>query len=46
MWNFGDVAMNIVRACPTIGQHTDEIKREMGFGEAEVGGCREEKVIG
>lgn len=46
MWNFVDTPMNITRACPTIGQHTDEIMREMGYSDAEIAGYREAKVIG
>lgn len=45
-WAFGDTPMNIVRACPTIGQHTDEIMQEMGFSGAEIARFRERKVIG
>lgn len=46
MWNFGDVQMNITRACPTIGQHTDEIMREMGYTDGEIATFREAKLIG
>jgi crotonobetainyl-CoA:carnitine CoA-transferase CaiB-like acyl-CoA transferase len=45
-WGFGETEMDIVRACPTIGQHTDEIMREMGFSDGEIVGYREERVIG
>jgi len=45
-WDFGDTPMHIVRACPTIGQHTDEIMREMGFSDAEIVDFRDKKVIG
>jgi crotonobetainyl-CoA:carnitine CoA-transferase CaiB-like acyl-CoA transferase len=45
-WDFGDTPMHIVRACPTIGQHTDEIMREMGFSDAEIVQYREQKIIG
>jgi hypothetical protein len=45
-WNFGDTPMNVSLACPTIGQHTDEIMREMGFSDAEIAHYRERKVIG
>lgn len=45
-WCFGDVDMKIDRCCPAIGQHTDEIMREMGFSDAEVAAFREQKIIG
>jgi crotonobetainyl-CoA:carnitine CoA-transferase CaiB-like acyl-CoA transferase len=45
-WNFADVPMAVERCCPTIGQHTDEIMREIGYSEAEISGFRAEKVIG
>ena len=45
-WDFGDTPMHIVRACPTIGQHTDEIMHEMGFADAEIAHYRERKIIG
>jgi crotonobetainyl-CoA:carnitine CoA-transferase CaiB-like acyl-CoA transferase len=46
MRNFGDVDMNITRACPTIGQHTDEIMREMGYSDGDIAAFREAGVIG
>ena len=45
-WDFGETPMHIVRACPTIGQHTDEIMREMGFSDAEIAQYRDQKIIG
>jgi crotonobetainyl-CoA:carnitine CoA-transferase CaiB-like acyl-CoA transferase len=45
-WDFGDTPMHIVRACPTIGQHTDEIMRALGFTDAQIVHYREQKVIG
>lgn len=45
-WHFGDLSMNIVRACPTIGQHTDEIMREIGYSDAEIAAYRDAKIIG
>ena len=44
-WNFGDTPMHIHRACPTIGQHTDEIMHEIGFTDAEIADYREKKII-
>jgi crotonobetainyl-CoA:carnitine CoA-transferase CaiB-like acyl-CoA transferase len=46
MWDFGDADMDVTRACPTIGQHSDEIMRDMGFSDAEIAGFRERGVIG
>jgi crotonobetainyl-CoA:carnitine CoA-transferase CaiB-like acyl-CoA transferase len=46
MWDFGDTDMDVTRACPTIGQHSDEIMREMGFSDADIAGFRERGVIG
>lgn len=45
-WCFPDIAMKIERACPTIGQHSDEIMREIGFSDAEIAGYRERGIIG
>ena len=45
-WYFGDVPVVFRQAAPDIGQHTDEIMRELGFTEAEIAGFREQKVIG
>ena len=44
-WDFGDTPMHIVRACPTIGQHTDEIMREMGYSEVEIADYRAQNII-
>jgi crotonobetainyl-CoA:carnitine CoA-transferase CaiB-like acyl-CoA transferase len=46
MWDFGETDMDIVRACPTIGQHTDDIMHEMEFSDGEIAGYRERGVIG
>ena len=46
MWDFGETNMDVTRACPTIGQHSDEIMLEMGFSDAEIAGFRERGVIG
>lgn len=45
-WDFGDLSMNIVHAPPAIGQHSDEIMREIGYSDAEIAAFREAKIIG
>jgi crotonobetainyl-CoA:carnitine CoA-transferase CaiB-like acyl-CoA transferase len=45
-WDFGDTPVRFKRCCPDIGQHTDEIMREMGFSDAEIADYRARKVIG
>ncbi|MCK9544137.1 MAG: CoA transferase [Novosphingobium sp.] len=45
-WCFGDVPVAFRRSCPDVGEHTDEIMREMGFSDAEIADFRARKVIG
>ncbi|MDP3676539.1 MAG: CoA transferase [Novosphingobium sp.] len=45
-WNFGETPVVFKRACPAIGEHTDEIMREIGYSQAEVAQYREQKIIG
>ena len=45
-WDFGDLSMNIVHAPPAIGQHSDEIMREIGYSDSEIAAFREAKIIG
>ena len=45
-WDFGDTPVRFKRCCPTVGQHTDEIMREMGFSDVEIADYRARKVIG
>ncbi len=45
-WNFGDIPVVFKHAAPTIGQHTDEIMRELGFSGAEIAQFRADKIIG
>ena len=36
---------SMAAATPEIGQHTDEILREIGYSESDVRGMRERRVI-
>ena len=36
---------SVRRATPEPGEHTDAILRELGYGDAEIGGLRERKVV-
>lgn len=45
-WNFGDIPVVFRHAAPAIGQHTDEIMRELGFSDAEIADYRAQNVIG
>ncbi|MFM2271303.1 MAG: hypothetical protein RL702_368 [Pseudomonadota bacterium] len=45
-WCFGDVPIIFKQAAPAIGQHTDEIMRQLGFSDAEIADYRERKIIG
>ncbi|QGN54184.1 CoA transferase [Novosphingobium sp. Gsoil 351] len=44
-WNFGDLAVAFRRACPAIGEHTNEIMREIGYSDVEIAAYREAKII-
>lgn len=43
-WQFSETPARIGRA-PKLGQHNDEVLREIGYSEAEVAGFRERQVI-
>ena len=44
-WCFGDMPLIFKQAAPDIGQHTDEIMREIGFDDAAIARFREQKII-
>lgn len=45
-WNFGDVPVVFKHCCPAVGQHSDEILREIGYSDAEIAGFRDAKLVG
>ena len=45
-WHFGDVPVVFKRCCPEIGEHSDEILREIGYSDAEIAAFREHKIVG
>ena len=45
-WNFGDVPVVFKRCCPAVGQHSDEILREIGYSDEEIAGFRAAKLVG
>lgn len=45
-WHFGDVPIVFKRCCPDIGEHSDEILREIGYSNSEIAAFREQKVVG
>lgn len=44
-FRFADCPDDRVGAPPTLGQHTDEVYRELGFDEAEIGSLRSQGTI-
>ncbi|WP_411341997.1 CoA transferase [Sphingopyxis sp. J-6] len=45
-WNFGDTPVVFKRCCPAVGEHSDEILREIGYSDAEIAAFREAKIVG
>jgi crotonobetainyl-CoA:carnitine CoA-transferase CaiB-like acyl-CoA transferase len=45
-WHFGDVPIVFKHCAPAVGQHSDEILREIGYSDAEIAGFREAKIVG
>lgn len=45
-WNFGDTPVVFKRCCPAVGEHSDEILREIGYSDDEIAAFREAKIVG
>ena len=46
LWHFGAVPIVFKRCCPAIGEHSDEILREIGYSDAEIAVFREQAIVG
>lgn len=44
-WNFGDTPVVFKRCCPAVGEHSDEILREIGYADEEIAAFREAKIV-
>lgn len=45
-WNFDDVPVVFKRCCPAVGEHSDEILREIGYSNEEIAAFRDAKIVG
>ncbi len=45
-WNFGDTPIAFRYCCPAVGEHSDEILREIGFSDVEIAAFRAQGVVG
>jgi crotonobetainyl-CoA:carnitine CoA-transferase CaiB-like acyl-CoA transferase len=45
-WNFGDTPIVFKHCCPAVGEHSNEILREIGYSDAEIAAFREAKIVG
>ncbi len=43
---FSETPTRLRRQAPSLGEHTDEVLRDLGLGDAELGRLREEGVLG
>jgi crotonobetainyl-CoA:carnitine CoA-transferase CaiB-like acyl-CoA transferase len=41
----GDTPATIRRRAPLLGEHTDEVMRELGYADAEIAAMREQRTI-
>lgn len=44
-WDFSETPATCRRRAPKLGEHTDEILSEIGYGDEEIGKLRQEKVV-
>lgn len=44
-WNFDDKPVQLTRCCPAVGEHSDEILREIGYSDAEIAEFRALKIV-
>lgn len=45
-WDFSETPASCRREPPELGQHTDEVLKELGYNPVEVAALREESIIG
>lgn len=42
---FSGADTGIRRRAPTLGEHTDDVLRELGYNDAEIGDLRAQRVV-
>ncbi len=45
-WNFVDTPVSFKYCCPAVGEHSDEILREIGYSDAEIADFRAQGIVG